>query len=777
MQSNFSVCVRVRPLIEREIRAREEEVIQISDESKVITILEPMISSTVDTAAYARHSFTFNQVFGPNVSQAQVYNQQCKQIIDSVFRGFNATILAYGQTGTGKSFTISGTPTEPGIIPRAIEDIFAKIHEAKDTQFLLRASFLQLYKEQLQDLLDTRTKNLRIREQQTQDGVLIYVDNLSEFIVRNPQELFQLLEHGGKNRKIGPTHMNVESSRSHSVFSLTIEQRSTTCDGGIILSKLNIVDLAGSERISMTKVNGERLEETKKINSSLTALGNVIAALIDLEKGKRSHIPYRDSKLTKLLQDSLGGNCKTIFIANVTPSSSSYQETLNTLKFADRARKIQNKAHINEKFDSKVMIKRYEKEILRLRQELKMLQSLEGSQLDGNGQLCHQSTNIVSTDKYTADRTAIYSEIESKSREVLEEKSLIKKLQDRIILLESYLQDNTGQTRAVSDDANDWVAKLNQIELERNELLNEKRHIEQYREMLLKQKDIIISLTGKLDERDKHLSELNEQLEEADDEQQNIEDEIVYLRRAVRFLAGKLKLGVIVDGEGNLSDEFCRENKIKPVKFMREQHVFMDFTSIGPGPNVGLASEFLAEMKEHSDTSTGSTCDGQTLEQERVAGLQEILLEKQLEEEELRNKILGLNAEIAAAEKTLSEGIEQIMATELADGSASREWGSNFASTDYLKERERYVQILKEASHERSLVLKIFTTKLKPMLEYVGTLIKSPDYKKSVYKQMLSFENFVLGTSEALVNSTVAQKTNNLTAIPNASEIAPEIQL
>lgn len=775
MQSNFSVCVRVRPLIEREIRAGEEEVIQISDESKIITILEPMISSTVDATAYAKHSFTFDQVFGPDISQSQVYNQQCRPIIDSVFRGFNATILAYGQTGTGKSFTISGTRTEPGIIPRAVEDIFAKIYEAKDTQFLLRASFLQLYKEQIQDLLDTRTKNLRIREQQTQDGVLIYVDNLSEFIVRNPQELFQLLEHGGKNRKIGPTHMNVESSRSHSVFSLTIEQRSTNCDGGIILSKLNIVDLAGSERISMTKVSGERLEETKKINSSLTALGNVIAALIDLEKGKRSHIPYRDSKLTKLLQDSLGGNCKTIFIANVTPSSSSYQETLNTLKFADRARKIQNKAHINEKFDSKVMIKRYEKEILRLRQELKMLQSLEGSQVDNTSQVYHQSEEGISADRPAVDRTTIYSEIESKSREVLEEKSMIKKLQDRIILLESYLQDNTGQTRTAADDANDWVAKLNQIELERNELLNEKRHIEQYREMLLKQKDIIISLTGKLDERDKYLSELNEQLEEADDEQHNIEDEIVYLRRAVRFLAGKLDLGVIVDGEGNLSDEFCRENNIKPARFMRKQHVLMDFTSIGPGPNVGLASDFLAEMKEHSDTSTGSVYDGQTLEQERIAGLQEVLLEKQIEEEELRNKILMLNTEIAAAEKTLSEGMEQLMGTELATGGlAPREYSSN---GDYIKERERYVQILREASHERSLVLKIFTTKLKPMLDYVGTLIRSPDYKKSVYKQMISFENFVLGTSEALVNSAVAQKTNDLTTIPMASEIAPEIQL
>ena len=775
MQSNFSVCVRVRPLIEREIRADEEEVIQISDESKIITILEPMISSTVDATAYAKHSFTFDQVFGPDISQSQVYNQQCRPIIDSVFRGFNATILAYGQTGTGKSFTISGTRTEPGIIPRAVEDIFAKIYEAKNTQFLLRASFLQLYKEQIQDLLDTRTKNLRIREQQTQDGVLIYVDNLSEFIVRNPQELFQLLEHGGKNRKIGPTHMNVESSRSHSVFSLTIEQRNTNCDGGIILSKLNIVDLAGSERISMTKVSGERLEETKKINSSLTALGNVIAALIDLEKGKRTHIPYRDSKLTKLLQDSLGGNCKTIFIANVTPSSSSYQETLNTLKFADRARKIQNKAHINEKFDSKVMIKRYEKEILRLRQELKMLQSLEGSQVDNTSQVFHHSAEGISADRPAVDRTTIYSEIESKSREVLEEKSMIKKLQDRIILLESYLQDNTGQTRTAADDANDWVAKLNQIELERNELLNEKRHIEQYREMLLKQKDIIISLTGKLDERDKYLSELNEQLEEADDEQHNIEDEIVYLRRAVRFLAGKLDLGVIVDGEGNLSDEFCRENNIKPARFMRKQHVLMDFTSIGPGPNVGLASDFLAEMKEHSDTSTGSVYDGQTLEQERIAGLQEVLLEKQIEEEELRNKILMLNTEIAAAEKTLSEGMEQLIGTELTTGGlAPREYSAN---SDYIKERERYVQILREASHERSLVLKIFTTKLKPMLDYVGTLIRSPDYKKSVYKQMISFENFVLGTSEALVNSAVAQKTNDLTTIPMASEIAPEIQL
>lgn len=248
-------------------------------------------------------------------------------------KGYNATLLAYGQTGTGKTFTMegfkyNGEDPQRGIIPRAIEDIFNFIRQEGDpeTTFMIRCSYLQIYNENISDLLKTERQNLQIRERKKG----IYVEDLSEWAVRSPLEIYSLMKKGASSRATASTNMNDISSRSHAVFIITIEQMRQGPDGVKLtkVSKLNLVDLAGSERIRITGAKGIRLEECKKINQSLSTLGHVIAALTENSKKSRSHIPYRDSKLTRILEDSLGGNCKTTFMAMISPGISAFGESV-----------------------------------------------------------------------------------------------------------------------------------------------------------------------------------------------------------------------------------------------------------------------------------------------------------------------------------------------------------------------------------------------------------------------------------------------------------------
>ena len=267
-------------------------------------------------------------------------------------------------------------------------------------RFLVRASYLQIYNEVISDLLKPERSNLAIREDKKRG---VFVEGLSEWVVRSPAEIYGLMERGGAMRATGSTRMNEISSRSHAVFMIITEQSETTYvdEGGAELSpddfaqlvktassagagalkaletsvrqsfkvgKLNLVDLAGSERVRLTGATGQRLEESKKINQSLSALGNVIAALTD-PRG-RQHIPYRDSKLTRILEDSLGGNCKTTMMAMISPALEAFFESLSTLKFANRAKNIKNEARVNEDLDQKSLLRRYERELKRLRAEL-----------------------------------------------------------------------------------------------------------------------------------------------------------------------------------------------------------------------------------------------------------------------------------------------------------------------------------------------------------------------------------------------------------------------
>uniref|UniRef100_A0A7S1SCL8 Kinesin-like protein n=1 Tax=Alexandrium catenella TaxID=2925 RepID=A0A7S1SCL8_ALECA len=314
-------------------------------------------------------NFTFDSVYDENTVQTQFYDQTGYAIVECVMDGYNGTIFAYGQTGTGKTHTMVG-PAEPeelhGVIPRTFSHIFNNINMCPSKKFLVRASYLEIYNEEIRDLLSKNPK-AKLELKDHPDGG-VFVKDLSNLIVKGVNDLRQVMEVGQKNRSVASTKMNNESSRSHSIFTITIETSETGADSKdhIRVGKMNMVDLAGSERQSKTGASGDTLKEATKINMSLSALGNVISALVD---SKSSFIPYRDSKLTRLLQDSLGGNTKTVMCACIGPVDYNYDETLSTLRYAYRAKSIKNKPKINE--DPKdAMIREFQDEITRLRMQL-----------------------------------------------------------------------------------------------------------------------------------------------------------------------------------------------------------------------------------------------------------------------------------------------------------------------------------------------------------------------------------------------------------------------
>ncbi|XP_062994479.1 chromosome-associated kinesin KIF4A [Elgaria multicarinata webbii] len=318
--------------------------------------------------------FTYDYVFDPSAEQEEVFNSCVAPLVRGVFKGYNATVLAYGQTGSGKTYSMGGAYTadqenDPavGVIPRVINLLFEEMKEKMEWQFSLTVSYLEIYNEDILDLLapaKERTSQISIRED-PKEGIKIV--GLTEHVVVSAQETVFCLEQGNNSRTVAATAMNTQSSRSHAIFTMSIEQKSKSDMNTSFHSKLHLVDLAGSERQKKTKAEGDRLREGININKGLLCLGNVISALGD-ETKKGNFVPYRDSKLTRLLQDSLGGNSHTLMIACVSPADSNLEETLNTLRYADRARKIKNKPIVN--------IDPQAAEISRLRLQVQELQVL-----------------------------------------------------------------------------------------------------------------------------------------------------------------------------------------------------------------------------------------------------------------------------------------------------------------------------------------------------------------------------------------------------------------
>ncbi|KRZ46062.1 Kinesin-like protein KIF15 [Trichinella pseudospiralis] len=340
----IKVVVRLRPLPNSGIPSLES-CAEVKDNCHV----------TLKTYTKA---FTFDRIADETTTQESMFACVGKSIIDGCIEGYNGTIFAYGQTGSGKTYTMIGPCVSEssvvddklrGIIPRSLEYLFSRIEEITQTQnvnFLCKCSFVEMYNEQLYDLLDATTSKLALRES-VKLGV--FVEGLSEVTVCSAADAYKVLRKGCFNRRVASTSMNRESSRSHAVFTIIIESRTRKgCVENVRISHFNLVDLAGSERQKTAETDDARLKEASSINKSLSVLGKVITALVQISQGKHCHVPYRDSKLTFLLRDSLGGNAKTCIIANIYPVLKSFGDVLSTLQFAQRAKLVQNRAVINE---------------------------------------------------------------------------------------------------------------------------------------------------------------------------------------------------------------------------------------------------------------------------------------------------------------------------------------------------------------------------------------------------------------------------------------------
>jgi kinesin family protein 5 len=364
------VVCRFRPLNEKEQQQSKSICVDFSEDHK-----SAKINSQYENGEDM--NFTFDHIFPPSGSQEEVYKISARPVIDSIFQGFNGTVLAYGQTSSGKTYTMTGYSSEdPGIIPRMISDLFDFISNSDPSlEFTVKVSFCEIYLEKIKDLIDPNKENLRIQEDKAKG---VHMPELTETYVVNPEEVMEIMKIGTSNREVSYTQMNATSSRSHSIFIVNVGM-SNSKDYSAKSAKLYLVDLAGSEKVGKTGAAGKRLEEAKNINKSLTTLGQVITALTD---PKASHVPYRDSKLTRVLQDSLGGNAKTTLILTCSPSPWNEAETISTLRFGNRAKAIKNKPKVNREYtvsELKLMLMAAKEEI---QKKEKIIESLRGLDLN-----------------------------------------------------------------------------------------------------------------------------------------------------------------------------------------------------------------------------------------------------------------------------------------------------------------------------------------------------------------------------------------------------------
>jgi kinesin family protein 11 len=452
---------------EREIEEKQSVVLTCDEKSKSVVV-------QMKTKNYQK-TFSYDMVFGPTASQKDIYTSAIAPIVEDVLKGYNCTVFAYGQTGTGKTYTMEGLTSSStnttqkwknnqhaGIISRAVHHIFESL-EKSGTEYCVKVSHLELYNEELFDLLKPDNKNLKIYE----DAKGVQVHDLEERLVYNPQDIFEILEASWQERKTAETKLNKNSSRSHCIFSITLHIKETTPEGEDLLKigKLNLVDLAGSENIGRSGAdqNAERKTEAGMINKSLLTLGRVITALTD----NSPHVPYRESKLTRLLQDSLGGTTKTCIIATVSPASGCLEETLSTLDYAHRAKNIRNKPEVNQKMKKQEMLREYALEINELKRQLEAARNKNGVYLPKDiydkleGELKSNQENIQRLEERIAQKEKELAELQELfEKQTKELSSTIKKL------------DETKDTLQKTSD---------ELKMTQKELENTKENLEEHK--------------------------------------------------------------------------------------------------------------------------------------------------------------------------------------------------------------------------------------------------------------------------------------------------------
>ncbi|XP_029358135.1 kinesin heavy chain [Echeneis naucrates] len=474
-ECNIKVLCRFRPLNKSEINRGD----------KFIPIFQGE-----DTVIFGQgKSYVFDQVFPTNTTQEQVYNTCAKQIVRDVLAGYNGTIFAYGQTSSGKTHTMEGNLHDPqgmGIIPRIAEDIFEHIFAMDENlEFHIKVSYFEIYMDKIRDLLDVTKINLSVHEDKNR---VPYVKGCTERFVTSPEEVMDVIDEGKANRHVAVTNMNEHSSRSHSIFLINIKQEHVEMEQKLS-GKLYLVDLAGSEKVSKTGAEGAVLDEAKNINKSLSALGNVISALAE---GTKSHVPYRDSKMTRILQDSLGGNCRTTMFICCSPSSYNDLETKSTLMFGQRAKTIRNTVSVNLELTAEQWKRKYEKEKEKNRSMKETIQRLE-AELDRRRKgddddvvdqhersegaplevaeseepvldigspcsPCSVASSIVvhiseeERHKYEEEIRKLYKQLDDKDDEINHQSQMVEKLKEQMLNQEELLASSRGDSEKVQSE-------------------------------------------------------------------------------------------------------------------------------------------------------------------------------------------------------------------------------------------------------------------------------------------------------------------------------------
>lgn len=469
---NVQVIVRCRPLSEDEQRVHTPVVISCNEGRREVSAVQNIANKQID------RNFLFDKVFGPASKQKELYDSAVSPIVYEVLEGYNCTIFAYGQTGTGKTYTMEGGarkkngefPSDAGVIPRAVKQIF-EILEAQNAEYNMKVTFLELYNEEISDLLAQEETSKLIDDKSKKPIALmedgkggVFVRGLEEEIVCTANEIYKILDKGSAKRRTAETLLNKQSSRSHSIFSITIHIKECTPEGEEMIKcgKLNLVDLAGSENISRSGAREGRAREAGEINKSLLTLGRVINALVE----HSGHVPYRDSKLTRLLRDSLGGKTKTCIIATISPSIHSLEETLSTLDYAHRAKNIKNKPEINQKMMKSAMIKDLYSEIDRLKQEVYAAREKNGIYIPRDRYLQDEAEKKAMAEKI--ERMELVSE--SKDKQFLE----IQELYNSQLHLTADLSEKLDKTEKKLEETENSLVDLEEKHRQANVTIKEK---------------------------------------------------------------------------------------------------------------------------------------------------------------------------------------------------------------------------------------------------------------------------------------------------------------
>ncbi|CAD8104180.1 unnamed protein product [Paramecium sonneborni] len=588
------VVVRVRPFNQKEKENNSKPCLNVDEKLNTIELIKP-----VDNEA---KQFSYDYVFGMNAKQSYIYEKTAFNLVESVIDGYNGTIFAYGQTGCGKTFTMTGIPENQelkGIIPRTFTQIQTIIDTNTDTKkkFLVRCSFLEIYNEEIRDLLGKDHK-ARLDLKESQGSVT--VKDLTMVTVKTAQDMDKYMTIGQNNRSVGATAMNAQSSRSHCIFTVYVESQIVNDKGNefIRVGKLNLVDLAGSERQSKTQATGDRLKEATKINLSLSALGNVISALVD---GKTQHIPYRDSKLTRLLQDSLGGNTKTVMITALSPADYNYDETLSSLRYASRAKMIKNQPKINE--DPKdALLKQQADEIQKLKEQLSKLHKTG----EGTGTGSEKNIQNNSSQKFygNLNKQQEISEIEKlKSDEI--QKELEKLKQDNEKLIKDKREKEEQMSRQKSRELEQLIKDNEILQKEKEKVLlqiaekeqkaKEEQILRQQLEELMAAKEKMVVTGGKASEEEKKKYRLQQkklkqqsqeheklleerekqkdELYEFEQKYQSVQEEIEALRKKNQRLRKVYKEAMVEIKDIQKENEQDKEELLESIRALERENI------------------------------------------------------------------------------------------------------------------------------------------------------------------------------------------------------------